>query len=105
MRQSELKSLVLLEWERWLQTQSIDPRRPTARDTLKFFCELQDKQSPLLNFRSRGRDKWQVIRAWLLDEGRVSEVVSRARSPGRRGGAVSRMREAQTDKPGGKGRI
>ena len=73
MRQSERKDLILLEWDRWLQTQPIDPQSATARDSLKFFYELQDQRSPLLEFRSSGRDKWQVIHAWLLGEGRVSD--------------------------------
>jgi hypothetical protein len=71
MRQYERKSLVLLEWDRWLQTQLIDPPKAAARDTLKFFCELQDRRSALLNFPSTGHDKWRVIHAWLLSEGRV----------------------------------
>src|ERR1700675_76193 len=61
MRQNERKSRILLEWDRWLQTQPVAPRRPTARDTLKFFYELEDSQSPLLDFRSGRRDKWQLI--------------------------------------------
>ena len=69
MRQDERKSLLLLEWDRWLQTQLIDPPAPTARDTLKFFCELQDRRSPLLDFRPSRGDRWQVIHAWLLNEG------------------------------------
>jgi hypothetical protein len=73
MRQYERKSLLLLEWDRWLQTQPIDPLAPTARDTLKFFCELQDKRSPLLDFRPSRGDKWQVIHTWLRNEGRVSD--------------------------------
>ena len=73
MRQSERKGLVLLEWNRWLQTQDIDPQKATGRDSLKFFCELQDQRSALLEFRASGRDKWQVIHAWLLNEGRVSD--------------------------------
>jgi hypothetical protein len=103
MRQDERKSLLLLEWDRWLQTQP-HPSRPTARDTLKFFCELQDRRSPLLDFRSGGRDKWQIIRAWLLSEGRVSEGVSLTRSPRRHKRAASQPREAQHNKPGGKPR-
>jgi hypothetical protein len=73
MRQSERKALILLEWDRWLQTQNIDPHAASARDSLKFFCELQDQRSALLEFRASGRDKWQVIHAWLLSEARVSD--------------------------------
>ena len=101
MRRDQLKSLVLQEWQRWLQTQPIDPRRPTDRDTLRFFCELQDRGSPLLDFRSGGRDKWQIIRAWLLSEERVSKAVAPARPPRRRGRPRSNPRAAQASKPPG----
>jgi len=73
MRQDERKSLLLLEWDRWIRTQPVDPPAATARDTLKFYCELQDRRSPLLEFRPRWGDKWQVIHTWLLNEGRVSD--------------------------------
>jgi hypothetical protein len=81
MRQHERKSRILLEWDRWLQAQPVARRRPTARDTLKFFYELEDSGSPLLDFRSGRRDKWQMIHAWLLEFGRVSEAVPPTRSP------------------------
>lgn len=73
MKRDEWKSLLLLEWDRWLQTQPVDPPGPTARETLRFFCELQDRRSPLLDFRPRRRDRWQVIHDLLLKEGRVSD--------------------------------
>lgn len=73
MRQDQRKSLLLLEWDRWIRTQPVDPPAATARDTLRFFCELQDRRSPLLDFRTRWGDKWQVIYAWLMNEGRVSD--------------------------------
>jgi hypothetical protein len=73
MRQEIRKSLLLQEWDRWIQTQPLDQPTPTARDTLRFFCELQDRRSPLLDFRPTRGDKWQVIHAWLLKEGRVSD--------------------------------
>jgi hypothetical protein len=102
MRQDERKSRLLLEWDRWVQTRPVDRRRPTARDTLMFFCELQDRRSPLLEFRSRGRDKWQIIHALLLEEGRVAEAGLPARSAPQRGAATSQMGAAQDKKPGGK---
>ena len=40
-------------------------------NSLKFFVELQDARSALLNFKARGRDKWQVVHDWLLDARRV----------------------------------
>jgi len=68
MKQKEAKVLITREWERWLQTQSIDPPNATGRDTLKFYFELQDSRSALLDFQSRGRDKWHIINSWLLRE-------------------------------------
>ena len=73
MRQDQWKSQVLQEWDRWLQAQPIEAATPTARDTLKFFCELQDRRSPLLDFRPGRRDKWQIIHAWLHHAGRVAD--------------------------------
>jgi len=66
MRQKDARTLIVREWGRWLQTHSIESGEPTGRDTLKFFFELQDARSPLLDFQSRGRDKWRIIDAWLL---------------------------------------
>ncbi len=68
MKQKEAKILITQEWERWLQTHSIDPCHATGRDTLKFYFELQDMNSELLDFQSRGRDKWHIINGWLLRE-------------------------------------
>jgi hypothetical protein len=79
MRRDQRKSRLLQEWQHWLQTQPLGRRRPTARDTLKFFYELQDMRSPLLDFRSGRRDKWRVIHDWLLGEEQVLRDVSRAR--------------------------
>jgi hypothetical protein len=68
MKQKEAKALITREWERWLQTQSIDVATVTGRETLKFYFELQDSKSTLLDFQSRGRDKWHIINSWLLRE-------------------------------------
>jgi hypothetical protein len=73
MRQKEAKTLIIAEWDRWLKTQSIGRAGLSGRDTLKFFFALQDMQSPLLNFPSRGRDKWQIIHTWLLSKEPVSD--------------------------------
>jgi len=73
MKQKEVRSLIIREWDRWLQTQSVDPEGPTGRDSLKFYFELQDNRSNLLDFQSRGRDKWLIVHSWLLSERRVSD--------------------------------
>jgi hypothetical protein len=72
MKQREAMPLIVQEWDRWVQTQSINPKRGSARDSFKFFLELQDARSPLLDFQPRGRDKWRIVHAWLVSEGRVS---------------------------------
>jgi hypothetical protein len=71
MKQEEVRRLIIREWDRWIQTQSIDSAAASGRDSLKFFLELQDTRSALLDFQARGRDKWRVVHAWLLDAGRV----------------------------------
>jgi hypothetical protein len=72
MKQLEAKPLITSEWDRWAQARSINPNKARARDAFQFFLELQDAQSPLLDFKPRGRDKWQIVHAWLLSENRVS---------------------------------
>ena len=71
MKQKEAKILITLEWDRWAQAQSIDPRGPTGRESLKFFIHLQDVKSHLLDFQYNGRDKWQIVHTWLLGAGRL----------------------------------
>jgi hypothetical protein len=71
MKQSEAKRLILEAWDRWAQRHALDAEDVTGRDSLKFFIELQDSKSPLLNFQTRGRDKWLTIHAWLVSEARI----------------------------------
>jgi hypothetical protein len=71
MKQSEAKRLILDEWDRWVQRQPLDAGGVTGRESLKFFIELQDSKSPLLNFQTRGRDKWRTIHNWFVSEARI----------------------------------
>jgi hypothetical protein len=71
MKHETAKRQIIREWDRWVQTQPIDFGAATGRDSLKFFLELQDAQSALLDFQTRGRDKWQIVHAWLHDKWRV----------------------------------
>ena len=73
MKQSEARVRIIHEWDRWILTQAVDQDRPTGKDSLKFFHELQDIGSPLLDFQSRGQDKWRIIHAWLLGVDRLSD--------------------------------
>jgi hypothetical protein len=73
MKQEEAKRLIVQEWDRWVRTQPVEPGKATGRDALKFFFELQDTRSVLLNFQTRGRDKWQIVHAWLRSAGRLSQ--------------------------------
>jgi hypothetical protein len=73
MRQKEARPLIIKEWNRWLKTHSIETDEPTGKDMLRFFFELQDARSPLLDFPKRGRDKWQIIHAWLLNKEKRSD--------------------------------
>lgn len=54
-----------------MQKQALDADDASGRDSLKFFIELQDSKSLLLNFQTRGRDKWLTIHDWLVSEARV----------------------------------
>ena len=73
MKQSEARVQIIQEWDRWILTQAIDPDGPTGKDSLKFYHELQDSGSLLLDFQSRGQDKWRIIHAWLLGADRLSD--------------------------------
>jgi hypothetical protein len=73
MKQKEAKILIIREWDWWVQMQSIDPGGPTGRESLKFFLELHDAKSPLLDFQHRGREKWQIVHAWLLSAQRLAD--------------------------------
>ena len=74
MKQQEARNLILEEWDRWIVGQTVDTSGPTGKHSLKFFFELQDTKSPLLDFQSRGHDKWRIIHAWLLDAERVTDI-------------------------------
>jgi hypothetical protein len=71
MKQEQAKRLVIQEWDQWIKKQRVAPGEATGRDSLKFFFELQDAQSPFLDFRSKAGDKWLVIHTWLLGAKRV----------------------------------
>jgi len=73
MKQRDLRAHIIREWDAWLQNQAIAPGTATGRDSLKFYFDLQDRRSTLLNFQSRGRDKWQIVHSWLLSEHRVTD--------------------------------
>ena len=65
---------IVREWDRWTRQQGVEPkRRLTGRETLKFYTELQNSQSPLLAFNPRGRDKWEILHGWLVAAGRIPE--------------------------------
>jgi hypothetical protein len=71
VKQEAAKRLIIREWDRWVRRRPIDSTGAPGRDSLKFFLELQDARSPLLDFQTRSRDKWQVVHAWLLEARRV----------------------------------
>ncbi len=52
MKQEEAKRLIIREWDRWVQTQSIDSAGATGRDSFKFFLELQDARAAFLGFQT-----------------------------------------------------
>ena len=73
MKQSDARVLILQQWDNWIVTQPVEAGGPTGKDSLRFFYELQDGESPLLDFQSRGQDKWRIIHAWLLGAERLSD--------------------------------
>ena len=77
MKVKDAKPLIVAAWDKWVIAQGIDPTEATGRDTLKFYLELQDARSPLLEFSSKGRDKWPIIHRWLVSERRVGRAIRR----------------------------
>ena len=67
------QALIVREWDRWTSQQGIARYGLSARETLKFFAELENARSSLLGFNPRGRDKWKIVHSWLLAAGRVVE--------------------------------
>jgi hypothetical protein len=78
MKQSEARILIIQQWNHWISMQPPDAGGPTAKDSLRFFHELQDARSSLLDFVARG-DKWRVIHSWLLDAEQLSDRISLGR--------------------------
>lgn len=96
MNRTEARSSVIREWDRWIKSQTIDPGGPTGKDSLKFFLELQDRRSPLLDFDPRGQDKWQLIHYWLLSGARVHGLLTDSRRA-RQYRRMSQARSAQAE--------
>ena len=48
-----------------------NPDLANKGDPMLFFRYLQSERSDLLDFKSRGVDKWQIVHGWLLSSGRV----------------------------------
>lgn len=67
--------LIVREWDRWTRQRGIPRYGLTARETLKFYTELDASKSSLLEFNPRGRDKWRIVHGWLLVAGRVDEYI------------------------------
>jgi hypothetical protein len=72
-RSTRRRSLILQEWDRWIGLHRVGQTGATRRETLEFYLELRDANSPLLNFNSRGRDKWEIVHSWLITAGRVQD--------------------------------
>lgn len=64
---SATKRAVLHEWENWSALHSDELGDPSAGTS--FFRHLQQKKPRLLNFAAD--DKWQIVREWLVKEGRL----------------------------------
>ncbi len=94
MISTEARPLIIREWDRWIRKQSFESLGPGGRESLRFFVELQDGCSALLNFDPRGRDKWQLIHSWLLAEGRVHTPLAETRRT-RQYRRMIKAREAQ----------
>jgi hypothetical protein len=66
-------ALIAREWDQWTKRRRLARHTLPAKETLRFYTELQNAKSPLLDFNSRGRDKWRIVHDWLVAAGRVIE--------------------------------
>jgi hypothetical protein len=64
------KQAVVKEWDLWVPKNLT--REAKGSDGLSFFAYLQRERSWLLKFRVKG-DKWQSVRGFLLEAGRVQD--------------------------------
>ena len=55
--------VVLREYEWWAKK---NPDLANKRDPMLFFRYLQSERSDLLDFKSRGVDKWRIVHGWLF---------------------------------------
>jgi hypothetical protein len=62
----EEKRAVLREWDGWV-------KEHPGSDPMLFYTHLQRARPDLLEFKSRGADKWQRVHGWLLQSGRVKK--------------------------------
>ena len=69
--QADAKPLILREWDLWWRGRG-EARDATGNDGFTFYCELEGKNHPALNFRDRD-DKWQTVHCWLLESRRVND--------------------------------
>ena len=75
MKCKEAKLLIIEAWDSWLSKQAIGFARPTGRDSLRFFIELEDTHSHLLEFDPKRRDKWLLNHSWLQSTRRVADQM------------------------------
>jgi hypothetical protein len=70
---SEARRLVIREWDHWVAENVPTDRKATGDDAMLFFNYLQTQRSELLDFKSNGQDRWQIIHGWLLRTGKVTD--------------------------------
>ena len=58
---------LIREWDSWKR----ENPKAAKGDPIAFFFYLQADRSELLDFKSRGADKWQRVHGWLKRAGRV----------------------------------
>ena len=66
---SAAKRAIIHEWENWAALHTDDLRNSVAGKY--FFMHLLEQKPVLLEFISE--DKWQTVRKWLLQEGRIRD--------------------------------
>jgi hypothetical protein len=69
---SEEKRAIIREWDQWWAAKHLPTnRKAIGDDGMMFFLHLQNERQHLLDFRTKGRDPWQIIQGWLLQQRKV----------------------------------
>ncbi|MDX1485792.1 MAG: hypothetical protein R3229_15070 [Alphaproteobacteria bacterium] len=72
MNLEEAEARILAEWGIWRHRELGSDKKASGTDGFAFYLSLDKGKSELLDFPAES-DKWQIVHAWLLKVGVVSD--------------------------------